>query len=79
MFGVVPKTLWQKRIQPDADNRIVLGLNSAVVRTGQAHGGDRDRHRQQADAEDAGIFENQELLPAVVCGRGRRSGRGGLS
>lgn len=33
MFGVVPKTLWSKRIQADADNRIVLGLNTLVIRT----------------------------------------------
>jgi glyoxylase-like metal-dependent hydrolase (beta-lactamase superfamily II) len=35
MFGVVPKTLWQKRIPADAENRIRLGLNSLVVRTGR--------------------------------------------
>ena len=35
MFGVVPKVLWSKRIPADADNRILLGLNSVVVRTGQ--------------------------------------------
>src|ERR1700682_2893391 len=34
MFGVVPKTLWQKRIPADGENRILLGLNSLVVRTG---------------------------------------------
>jgi len=36
MFGVVPKTLWQKRALPDNDNRILLGLNTVVVRTGSA-------------------------------------------
>ena len=36
MFGVVPKTLWQKRAVPDDLNRILLGLNSVVVRTGSA-------------------------------------------
>jgi glyoxylase-like metal-dependent hydrolase (beta-lactamase superfamily II) len=36
MFGVVPKTLWQKRMAPDADNRVLLGLNTLVVRTGSA-------------------------------------------
>ena len=35
MFGVVPKTLWQKRIAADTENRIQLGLNTVVVRTGQ--------------------------------------------
>ena len=34
MFGVVPKTLWQKRSPADEQNRILLGLNTVVVRTG---------------------------------------------
>jgi glyoxylase-like metal-dependent hydrolase (beta-lactamase superfamily II) len=36
MFGVVPKTLWQKRIAADENNLIVMGLNTVVVRTGTA-------------------------------------------
>ena len=35
MFGVVPKPLWQKRAPADAENRILLGLNTVVVRTGK--------------------------------------------
>ena len=53
MFGVVPKTLWQKRIAANADNQILLGLNSVVVRTRFAHRRHRNRRRQQADAQDA--------------------------
>jgi glyoxylase-like metal-dependent hydrolase (beta-lactamase superfamily II) len=34
-FGVVPKPLWQKKTTPDEDNRVAVGLNSVVVRTGQ--------------------------------------------
>jgi glyoxylase-like metal-dependent hydrolase (beta-lactamase superfamily II) len=34
-FGVVPKTLWQKKVQPDESNRIHAGLNSVLVRTGK--------------------------------------------
>lgn len=34
MFGVVPKTLWQKRTQPDDKNRIPLGLRPLLVKTG---------------------------------------------
>lgn len=33
MFGVVPKTIWQKRLPPDDVNRISIGLISALVRT----------------------------------------------
>ena len=34
MFGVVPKPLWEKRAPADAQNRILLGCNTAIVRTG---------------------------------------------
>jgi glyoxylase-like metal-dependent hydrolase (beta-lactamase superfamily II) len=34
MFGVVPRTMWEKRIPPDAMNRVSLGLNSLLIRTG---------------------------------------------
>jgi len=35
MFGVVPKPLWEKRAPADEMNRILLGLNTVVVRTGK--------------------------------------------
>ena len=35
MFGVVPKTMWSQRAPADAANRILLGTNTVVVRTGQ--------------------------------------------
>jgi glyoxylase-like metal-dependent hydrolase (beta-lactamase superfamily II) len=34
-FGVVPKVLWQRKIQADDRNRIWVGLNSVLVRTGK--------------------------------------------
>ena len=34
-FGVVPKTLWEKKTKADENNRIEVGLNSIVVRTGE--------------------------------------------
>jgi len=33
-FGVVPKTMWSKRITSDDQNRVDAGLNSLLVRTG---------------------------------------------
>ncbi len=33
MFGVVPKTLWEKKYPADAANRIRLALNSILIRT----------------------------------------------
>jgi glyoxylase-like metal-dependent hydrolase (beta-lactamase superfamily II) len=35
MFGVVPKPLWSQRMPADPQNRILLGLNSVIVRTGK--------------------------------------------
>ncbi len=35
MFGVVPKPLWERRAPADELNRILLGLNTVVVRTGK--------------------------------------------
>ena len=35
MFGVVPKTLWEKRLPPDDSNRIPLGMRPLIVRTGE--------------------------------------------
>ena len=33
-FGVIPKTLWQKKVEADENNLVPSGLNSVVVRTG---------------------------------------------
>lgn len=33
MFGVVPKPMWEKRAPADEQNRILLGLNTVIVRT----------------------------------------------
>jgi glyoxylase-like metal-dependent hydrolase (beta-lactamase superfamily II) len=33
-FGVVPKVLWQRKTEPDELNRLKIGLNSVLVRTG---------------------------------------------
>ncbi len=34
-FGVVPKVLWERRVQADEKNRITAGLNSLLIRTGE--------------------------------------------
>jgi glyoxylase-like metal-dependent hydrolase (beta-lactamase superfamily II) len=33
-FGVVPKTMWSKKVTADALNRVDTGLNSLLIRTG---------------------------------------------
>lgn len=35
MFGVVPRVLWEKKMAPDARNRITLGLNSLLILDGK--------------------------------------------
>jgi glyoxylase-like metal-dependent hydrolase (beta-lactamase superfamily II) len=35
MFGVVPRPMWEKKTTPDEKNRICLGLNCLLVRTGR--------------------------------------------
>jgi glyoxylase-like metal-dependent hydrolase (beta-lactamase superfamily II) len=34
MFGVVPKVLWERKMAPDAKNRIQLAMNCLLVRAG---------------------------------------------
>jgi glyoxylase-like metal-dependent hydrolase (beta-lactamase superfamily II) len=34
MFGVVPRPLWEKKMTPDARNRIKLSMNCLVIRAG---------------------------------------------
>ena len=34
MFGIVPKPIWEKVAKPDERNRITLGLNCLLIRTG---------------------------------------------
>jgi glyoxylase-like metal-dependent hydrolase (beta-lactamase superfamily II) len=72
MFGVVPKPLWQKRIAADAENRILLGLNTVVVRTGshtvliETGIGNKQPPKMQQ------IHQNQALLPTSLAAAGIR-------
>ena len=62
LFGVVPKVLWEKRMGADAQNRIAVGMNSLLVRTGEHNvlietgAGNKRSDRQKH------IYRNQELL-----------------
>ena len=35
MFGIIPKTMWEKRIAADERNEIRMGMNSLLIRTGR--------------------------------------------
>ena len=34
MFGVIPRPMWEKKMAPDARNRITLSMNSLLIRAG---------------------------------------------
>jgi len=70
MFGVVPKTLWQRRAEADALNRILLGLNTLVVRTGKQTVVIETGVGNKMSAKMREIHENQELLPASLAAAG---------
>jgi glyoxylase-like metal-dependent hydrolase (beta-lactamase superfamily II) len=73
MFGVVPKTLWRKRTPADEENRILLGLNTTVVRAGQATVLIETGIGNKQSEKMRQIHGNQELLPASLAAAGVRS------
>lgn len=70
MFGVVPKTMWQKRAPADDLNRILLGLNSVLVRTGSHTVLIETGIGNKQSAKMRDILQNQELLPASLAAAG---------
>ena len=72
MFGVVPKTLWSRRVEADESNRILLGLNTTVVRTGSAVVVIETGIGNKQSAKMRAIHENQERLPASLAAAGVR-------
>lgn len=72
MFGVVPKTLWAKRVAVDADNRIVLGTNTAVLRDGRHTVVIETGIGNKQTAKMREILGNRERLPASLAVAGIR-------
>jgi glyoxylase-like metal-dependent hydrolase (beta-lactamase superfamily II) len=70
MFGVVPKTLWEKRAPADDLNRILLGLNSVVVRTGKQTVVIETGVGNKQSAKMREIHCSQELLPRSLAAAG---------
>ena len=72
MFGVVPRSIWEKKIRPDERNRIQLGLNCLLVETPSetvlVETGDRRR-------EAVSQVTPEHIRSRPVKGRGRRVGR----
>ena len=72
MFGVVPKPLWEKRTPADEANRILLGLNTVVVRTGGAVVVIETGIGNKQPAKMREIHQNQARLPASLSAAGVR-------
>jgi len=70
MFGVVPKPLWEKRSPADDQNRILLGLNTVVVRTGKRTVLIETGIGNKQSAKMREIQCNQELLPQSLTAAG---------
>jgi glyoxylase-like metal-dependent hydrolase (beta-lactamase superfamily II) len=72
MFGVVPKPLWEKRSPADDQNRILLGLNTVVVRTGKQTVVIETGIGNKQSPKMREIQGNQELLPQSLAAAGIR-------
>jgi glyoxylase-like metal-dependent hydrolase (beta-lactamase superfamily II) len=72
-FGVVPKTLWGRKIAADELNRIPAGFNSYLIRTGdhtilvETGGGDKPDARYR---ERARMAAQTDPMPEVVARHG---------
>src|ERR1700739_3771558 len=70
MFGVVPKPLWEKRAPADEQNRILLGLNSVVVRTGRHTVVIETGIGNKLSDKSRAIYGAQEKLPLAFAAAG---------
>lgn len=73
MFGVVPKTLWSQRTPADDLNRILLGLNTLVLRSRSALVVIETGLGNKLNAKQREIHLNQQLLPASLAAAGVRA------
>jgi glyoxylase-like metal-dependent hydrolase (beta-lactamase superfamily II) len=73
MFGVVPKTLWSRRFEADDANRVRLGFNCYVIRTGdhsilvETGAGDKLDHKAR---ERMKLPQAAPALPEILAGQG---------
>jgi glyoxylase-like metal-dependent hydrolase (beta-lactamase superfamily II) len=72
MFGVVPKTMWEKRAPADADNRILLGANTVIVRTGKHTIAIETGLGNKLSSKMQQIYACQQLLPQSLQAAGVR-------
>ena len=74
MFGVVPKTLWEKKMPADARNRVRFGLNCLLVRGGGHNVVIETGIGDKWDRKHADIYgiEHSSTLPAEIERQGLR-------
>lgn len=73
MFGVVPRTLWSRRIRPDELNRIPLAFNCYLIRTGEHNILVETGLGDKRDARARGFMNVPAVtpsLPEVLAARG---------
>jgi glyoxylase-like metal-dependent hydrolase (beta-lactamase superfamily II) len=72
MFGVVPKPMWEKRLPADAQNRVILGLNTVVVRTGKHTVAIETGIGNKLSDKLRAIYDTKLLLPQSFVAAGTR-------
>ncbi len=72
MFGVVPKPMWEKRAPADDQNRILLGLNTVIVRTGKHTVAIETGIGNKLSDKLRAIFGAKEQLPHAFAAAGIR-------
>ncbi len=70
MFGVVPKPLWEKRTQADAQNRVLLGLNTVVIRDGKHTVVVETGIGNKLTPKAREIYQSKALLPSSFAAAG---------
>ncbi len=70
MFGVVPRPLWMKRVTPDAENRILMGSNTLVVRDGKRTVVIETGLGNKLDARMRAIYGAQQMLASAFAAAG---------
>ena len=62
MFGVIPKPMWEKVAPPDARNRILMAMNSLLIRAAE----DLVERRRQMGRRRARTFMDLKGCPGCL-------------
>ncbi len=70
IFGVVPKTLWSKKMAADDQNRVMIGLNCILIRTGGKTVLIETGFGNKIAPKLKEIYKTEERLPASLAAAG---------